>query len=155
MTSPSPPPYRETLRVPVSWWLFGLLGGFTVWWVCFVAFAPGAAAGAALLTASGVAFGLWRYGGLEVRLSASGLHAGRATLPWEYVAGAQVLDSEDTRRVLGVDADARAHLVFRSYCPGAVRVEVDDEMDPAPYWLISSRHPAQLADRVGAWSVRD
>ena len=49
-----------------------------------------------------------------------------------------------TRRVHGVDADARAFLVTRPYISRAVKVTIEDPADPTPYWLISSRHPRQL-----------
>ena len=57
----------------------------------------------------------------------------------------EVLDPEGTRRVLGVDADARAYLVTRPYLKHSVRVPVSDPDDPAPYWLVATRHPDRLA----------
>ncbi len=141
--------------MPVSWWLFGLLAAVTIWWICFVALAPLVAVLAGLAAALAVAWALWRYGGVEIRLSSAGLQAGRAVLPWRYVAAVGALGAEDTLLVLGVDADARAHLVFRAYCAGSVKVDVADETDPTPYWLISSRRPTELAARLEQWSVQD
>ena len=45
----------------------------------------------------------------------------------------------------GVDADARAYLLLRPYLKRAVRVEITDPADPAPYWLVSTRHADALA----------
>ena len=62
------------------------------------------------------------------------------------------LDAEETRRVAGPEADARAYLLLRPYLKRAVRVEIADTDDPAPYWLLSSRHPEELARAVRALS---
>ena len=35
--------------------------------------------------------------------------------------------------------------MLRPYLKRAVRVEITDPADPAPYWLVSSRHPEELA----------
>ena len=45
----------------------------------------------------------------------------------------------------GPEADARAFLLLRPYLKRAVRVEITDPADPAPYWLVSSRRPDELA----------
>jgi hypothetical protein len=52
---------------------------------------------------------------------------------------------EETRRRAGVEADARAHLVLRPYVKTAVEITLNDQDDPVPYWLVSSRRPQQLA----------
>ena len=44
----------------------------------------------------------------------------------------------------GVDADARAYLLLRPYLKRAVRVEIADPADPAPYWLVSTAHADAL-----------
>ena len=56
-------------------------------------------------------------------------------------APAEALDAEATRRVAGVEADARAYLLLRPYLKRAVRVEITDPADPAPYWLVSTAAP--------------
>ncbi len=52
----------------------------------------------------------------------------------------------------GPEADARAYLLLRPYLKRAVRVEITDPADPAPYWLVSSRRPEELARAVQALS---
>ena len=49
-----------------------------------------------------------------------------------------------------MDADARAYLLLRPYLKRAVKVEITDRADPAPYWLISTRHPEELAQALVA-----
>ena len=71
--------------------------------------------------------------------------AGRARIGGQHVGTATALDPEETRRVAGVEADARAYLLLRPYLKRAVRVEITDPADPAPYWLVGTRHPERLA----------
>ena len=47
-------------------------------------------------------------------------------------------------------ADARAYLVLRPYLKRAVKVEITDPADPAPYWLVCTRHPEELAKALNA-----
>ncbi|MGH3500816.1 MAG: DUF3093 domain-containing protein [Nocardioidaceae bacterium] len=145
--------YSETLRVPASWWLLGALLVVAVWWAFFVATPLAVSVVAGLVTLVLVIAALLRYGRMRVATGPSGFRAGRACLPWEYVGTAEALDQEATRRTLGVEADARAYLVVRSYCGGAVKVWVNDKEDPAPYWLVSSRHPARLAGHLNAQTM--
>jgi hypothetical protein len=45
----------------------------------------------------------------------------------------------------GVDLDARAFLKIRPWVKPVVRIELDDDNDPTPYWLVSTRRPKELA----------
>ncbi|HZA74419.1 MAG TPA: DUF3093 family protein, partial [Propionibacteriaceae bacterium] len=80
------------------------------------------------------------------------IRVGRALIEHRYIAGAQALDAEKTRRRAGVEADARAHLVLRPYVSTAVEITLDDPADPVPYWLVSSRRPSALAAALHAAS---
>ena len=76
--------------------------------------------------------------------------AGRAHIEGRHLGAVEALDAEQTRRTAGPEADARAYLVLRPYLKRAVRVQITDPADPAPYWLVSSRRPEELA---GALSI--
>jgi hypothetical protein len=52
------------------------------------------------------------------------------------------------RAARGPELDARAYLCLRGWIAGGVRVPVLDPQDPAPYWLVSSRRPGELAEAV-------
>lgn len=148
-------PYSETLAVPRSWWASGVVFVAAIAWAFLVA-TPLIVTVAVTVVAAVTAFGgLARYGAARVATDPDGFRAGRALLPYRYVGSAEPLDAEATRRVLGVEADARAYLMIRPYCHSAVRVTVDDPADPAPYWLVSTRHPAALAASLTAHTVRD
>ncbi|WP_241901634.1 DUF3093 domain-containing protein [Nocardioides houyundeii] len=139
--------YAERLHVPLRWWVQGTMMIASLWLALIVAI-PGAAAwaitGAAALV---LAAGFLAYGA-RVTVAGGELHAGRAHVPLEHVGTAEPLDADATRALAGVDADARAYLVLRPYLKRAVRIEITDPADPTPYWLVSSRRPAELAEAL-------
>jgi len=151
----SRPHYRERLTAPLSWWALALLFGVAVGWAFYVA-TPAWAALVALLIGTAVAVTVVAsYGSATVEVSSEGFRAGRALLPWTAVGKVRALDRDGARRAAGVEADARAYLLLRGYCGGAVRVEVDDPADPTPYWLVSSRRPEAVVSAIGAAPVQD
>lgn len=159
---PSPPAtgepsggYTEVLWPSGSWWAGGGTFCLAVWWAFFVATTTVVALFAAAVAAALVLALLAGYGGARVAIDEVGLRAGRASLPWRYVGPATACDAAETKRLLGPGADARAFLLIRPYLPAAVQVAVHDERDPAPYWLISTRSPAEVAARLNAGSVPD
>jgi hypothetical protein len=159
---PDPPPgraaaraaaaecYVEHLRVPLRWWAVATM----FWASVLLAFLVAVPTWVALLVA--VTFGglnaavFVTYGGAPVSLLDGRFRAGRAEIPVGLLRDPVALDGEQTRRAAGRDADARAYLLIRPYVAGAVRVRVDDPEDPAPYWLVSTRHPQVLADALAS-----
>jgi DUF3093 family protein len=113
---------------------------------------------AACLAAGGlllVVYGLFLWvGSARVVVHAGVLHAGSAHIAAEHLAEPEPLDAEQTRRVLGVDADARAFLLTRPYLKRSVKVLVSDPADPTPYWVLSTRHPRRLAGALAAAGSR-
>lgn len=151
----SPTAHDERLAVPASWWLMGMGLVLSVGWAFFVATPLVATLIATVVAAVMVCAGLRRYGDARVATDPDGFVAGRALLPYRFVWTVEALDAATTHRVLGVDADARAYLLVRSYCQGAVKVTVDDPADPTPYWLICTRSPAALAASLAARVMQD
>ena len=92
------------------------------------------------------------YGSARVSVDDGWFRAGRARIEAVHLGAVAALDAEETRRVAGPEADARAYLLLRPYLKRAVRVEIIDPADPAPYWLVCSRHPDELARAVRALS---
>ncbi len=78
------------------------------------------------------------------------LRAGRAHIEVSYLGAVRELDADQVRLLRGPRADARAYVCQRGWVPCGVAVEIDDPDDPAPYWLISSRHPKRLARALRA-----
>ena len=137
---PETPVYRERLGVPLRWWVQGTMLVASLWLACVVA-VPGAVA----WSVTAVAMALVSFGSVRLEVADGEFRAGRARIGAQHLGAAEALDAESTRRVAGREADARAFLVLRPYLKRAVRVEITDPADPAPYWLVSSRRPEELA----------
>lgn len=71
--------------------------------------------------------------------------AGRASLPRAVISSATAFTGTDAVAQRGTELDMRAWLLLRGWIPGLVRVQLDDPSDPTPYWVVSTRHPAELA----------
>jgi Protein of unknown function (DUF3093) len=143
--------YRERLHVPLAWWLLAvptvLILGATLYaglaepWpiIIMVGFAAGSAA---LLIAMSLAI-------VEIRDGA--LRAGGAVLPLTAVSEVISLDEKQTMRLRGPRADPAARLYSRPYLKESVYLAVQPGSlagSAAPYWLIGTRHPAELASVV-------
>jgi len=140
--------YDERLGVPLRWWVQGTMLVASLWLALAVAI-PGPVAWACSAGAMAVLAGLLlSYGNARVSVSDGWLRAGRARIEAEHLGEVAALDAEETRRVAGPEADARAYLLLRPYLKRAIRVEITDPADPAPYWLVSSRRPDDLATAI-------
>ena len=148
MSVPSSPSYSERLHVPLRWWALATMFLATVL-IAFLVATPAwvACSVTAVMVAGTVALFLG-YGGARVRVDANSdvaeLHAGRAHIPVALLGVPVALDAAASRRLAGVDADARAYLLLRPYVSRSVHVPVQDPADPTPYWLVSSRRPDRL-----------
>jgi hypothetical protein len=140
--------YRERLRVPLAWWLLAvptvLILGATLYaglaepWPVIIM--TGLAVGcAALLITMGLA---------TVELRDGALRAGNAVLPLTAVGEVACLDENQTRRLRGPRADPAACLYSRPYLKESVYLAVAPAGSTPPYWLIGTRHPAELAAAI-------
>jgi hypothetical protein len=54
------------------------------------------------------------------------------------------------RAAIGPGVDARSYLVVRGWIHRGVRIDNIDPADPAPFWIITTRHPQKLAEAIEA-----
>lgn len=127
------------------WWLIPVfdLVVFTVGVHAYLGPIPAVVTG--LVTVTLTSWALLTYGGLQVVVDNDGFQVGRTRLPRAALGQAWPLEPDQARALRGPRADARARLVLRGYLPRAVRVDVADPRDPAPYWYVSTRRPVELA----------
>jgi Protein of unknown function (DUF3093) len=140
----APVRYTERLWPSVGVWLVVLMvaasGGLVV-----VKVASGWVSGAvALACVAAATWGLVRSSAAIV-VTGDELVAGRARIPVKLLGEVHVLDRTDFAALRGPRADMRAYLCQRGWIPRGVRVGIADPQDPTPYWLLSSRHPTELA----------
>jgi len=136
--------YRERLRVPLAWWLLAvptvLILGATLYaglaepWPVII-MAGLIVVSVAFLIAMGLAT-------IEVRDGT--LRAGKDALPLTSVTEVITLDENQTTRLRGPRADPAAHLYSRPFLKESVYLAVAPS-GTVPYWLIGTRHPAELA----------
>ena len=81
-----------------------------------------------------------------IEVTASEFRAGRARLPLDAAGEVTAHRGDDAQLERGRRLDARAWLLIRGWVSPVVRVEVTDETDPAPYWLVSTRQPDAVID---------
>ncbi|MBF4460749.1 DUF3093 domain-containing protein [Pseudoclavibacter sp. RFBJ3] len=55
---------------------------------------------------------------------------------------------ERARLAAGPQLDLRAWLCIRGWIPTSLTIEITDDADPVPYWLISTRRPTELAAAI-------
>ena len=144
------PVYHERLRVPVSWWLLGLLSILLLGSGFLAGFdwRPAAFVYGVLIVL--MASGLVAWGLLGIEVTGGELWVSRHRLPLAQAGPVTVLDADQTRALRGPHADPAAFLVTRPYLPCAVYIAVDDPATGTPYWLIGTRHPEELAAAIEA-----
>ncbi len=139
----SRPIYSEVVRPPLWLLAFILFLTESIALSLWAAFdnrtgAIGAIAGLAIVIASarGIA--------MKIEVTADSLRIGRAHIERRYLGSAIALNTKEMARVRGRDADPAAYLALRFWQPQGVQIFLQDERDPAPYWLVTSKHPADL-----------
>jgi hypothetical protein len=145
-----PERYSERLGVPLRWWVQGLMFVASLW-LAVLAALPEAAAWITTAVAAGIVSALfWSYGAARITVSDGVLRAGRARIEARHLGVVEALDPDQAHRAAGIEADARAFLLLRPYLKRAVRVAITDPADPAPYWLLNTRRPEELATALRA-----
>jgi len=145
---PSARSYRERLLVPVSWWLLAvpvvaILGGEVYagfgGWIPPVIYAVFIAVVAGFLLA---------WGATTIEVADGTLRAGQAELALDKTSDVVPLDEKQAALLRGPKADPAAHLMLRPYLKRAVYIKLADPGSGVPYWLVATRHPAELATAI-------
>jgi hypothetical protein len=76
------------------------------------------------------------------------LTAGRASIATVLVGDVEAFEGAEATLERGRRLDARAWLLIRGWIGPIVRIPIVDATDPAPYWLVSTRHPQKLAAAI-------
>ena len=107
----------------------------------------GIAVGSALWVGS---VGLLWWSAPSLMVADGQFHAGRATIEIASLGSASAFEKEEARAERGVNLDARAWLALRPWVDPVVKVELNDPLDPTPYWLVSSKKPQALITALQA-----
>lgn len=138
---------RERLLPPPSWLVvIGVLVAAVVLTVAVVA--PWQLSLLTAVVALVVAAAVLRAWAAVIEVGPDALRAGGARIEWRWVADVRVLSPEEHRSWLAGAGEVRAWRLLRPWLPASVLVTLDDPADPHPCWLLSSRHPDQLAAAI-------
>jgi hypothetical protein len=85
---------------------------------------------------------------LVIQMDESFLYVGQAKIERTYIGSAIALNNAELKLIRTRDADPSAYLAIRFWASKAVKVEVSDNRDATPYWLISSKNPQRLVEAV-------
>ena len=143
--------YHEVLWP--HWWFWLLPTTFAAALGIAYGYAYGAGAGWLVGLATAALLLIWLGLAVPTRLEVGPnvFRAGRAALPLEFIGRVRALDAQQAFRARTTSADPRAWLVLRTWASAtAVMVEVIDQEDPHPYWLVSTRRPVELAAALQA-----
>ncbi|MDZ4044355.1 MAG: DUF3093 domain-containing protein [Rhodoglobus sp.] len=84
----------------------------------------------------------------RVEITETEFIAGKARIPLALVGDATAARGDDAWQERGPRLDARAWLLIRGWIDPVVRVAIDDDADPTPYWLVSTRRPEELVEAI-------
>jgi hypothetical protein len=166
--------YHERIWAPVSWWLVGLAVIVILGTELAVGFGGPAMAAIYAVLVAGWAALLLSWGRPRVEVADGELTVGRARLPLAAAGEVSALNRAQTRAIAGPSADPAAFTLIRPYLREAVYIEVTEPAlggvprrrlrwrrwrvyaevtGPAsgtPYWLVATRHPAELAAAINS-----
>lgn len=138
------PVYRERLYLPWWHWPLPVLGAGLLAAEVHMGY-PGVRAWLPyLITIPLTLLLLWRFGSAKLEVRDGELWAGEAHLPLRFVGEIRVVPQNLKRRVLGPGFDPSAFALTRGWVAPLVWIELTDEDDPTPYWLVSTRSPDEL-----------
>jgi hypothetical protein len=76
------------------------------------------------------------------------LVAGRARVPIGLIGAVTPFRGAEATLQRGRLLDARAWLLIRGWVSPVVKIEISDDSDPTPYWIVSTRTPDDLVAAI-------
>jgi hypothetical protein len=140
--------YSERLRAPAGFWILGELSALIFASTAWAGFSVLVAVASYVVFCGGCAALLLSWGRARIEVYDGELRAGSLTLPLATAGQVAALDEAQTRALRGPRADPAAFLLIRPYLRLAVYIEITGEHQERPYWLLGTRHPAQLAAAI-------
>jgi hypothetical protein len=85
-----------------------------------------------------------------IQVGSSHLTVARAKIPRNLLGNIEEIAKNQIFSERGPKLDPAAYKVFQGTVKTAIKITVNDPNDPTPYWIISTRKPAQLAEVLRA-----
>lgn len=85
-----------------------------------------------------------------IRVRKTSFSVGRASIPRNLLGKIDQITKDRIFHERGPNLDPAAFKVFQGTVKTALKIAIKDPNDPTPYWIISTRKPAQLATVLDA-----
>ena len=136
--------FKELLRPPI-WVLafiyFLLLSLVIAIWAAFDTTATFISLVAATIAIIYLAFAMRS----TISIDGKELRIDHAHIDIQYLGEVKILDSTAMRLLRTRDADPAAYLAIKFWVPRGIKIVVEDQRDPTPYWLITSKRGEEIA----------
>jgi len=83
-----------------------------------------------------------------IAISSKDLTVGKATIDRKFVSQAEIIPATESFVARGRGLDPRAYVRFQFGVKGLVKISLNDGNDPTPYWLVSTRNPELVVQRL-------
>jgi len=140
--------YRERLHAPVSWWIIGMTVMFMFGSIVWFGFPLWVAAVTYVLVLGVTGAFLANWGRAVIEIYGGELFAAGKQLSLADAGEVRIMGEAQARALCGPRADPHAYLLIRPYLRKAVYIEVTAPESAVPYWLLFTRHPAELAAAI-------
>jgi hypothetical protein len=80
-----------------------------------------------------------------IAITSTHLHVGKVSIERIHLGSVGVIPTTDAFKERGFKLDSRAYTRFQIGVRELVKIEIKDQLDPTPYWLIATRNPEVIA----------
>ena len=136
--------FAERINWPVWLWLFLAMMSASIYLTFWAPFGNLFAAVVSILISITLIYSA-KKSALEIVVINDWLYVGNAKIDCKYIKKVTALKREEFLNLRGQNADPAAFNATRFWVSTGVKVELNDENDPTPYWLIATRKPKKLA----------
>jgi hypothetical protein len=88
---------------------------------------------------------VWWLGRSKLIITETELDIRGAHIALRFVEDVVALDARTLRRVIGREGDPLAFVSIRPWIGPGVQLQLSDPEDSTPYWIVSTRHPHEVA----------
>ena len=83
-----------------------------------------------------------------ITLTETELRVGNVVIERALLGRVEVVSGKDAFNERGIKLDSRAYTRFQVGVKELVKIEIRDELDPTPYWLIATRNPEVITGLI-------
>jgi hypothetical protein len=139
--------FKEVIRPPL-WLLAFIYFMFLSLVVAIWAALDNRSAFIALILATVALITIARSARSEIVVTENELRVGRAHIELKYLSKVEQIDTQQMRLLRTRDADPAAYLAITFWISAGVKITLQDDRDPTPYWLVSCKNSKELTSTL-------